>query len=59
MLLLLSIELLLLLQLGGGRVGNELLLAEVAEPPHPACRLMLDRDDCAVEFFNFKTRDPP
>lgn len=24
-----------------------------------ACLLTADRDDCAVELFNFNTRDPP
>jgi hypothetical protein len=41
---------------GGGRAGKGLLDDAVDQL---ACWLAVDRDDLAVELFNFNTRDPP
>lgn len=41
---------------GVGNAGNGLL--EDADD-QLACWLAVERDDCAVELFNFSTRDPP
>lgn len=39
-----------------GRAGNALLDDALDQL---ACRLADDRDDCAVELFNFSTLEPP
>lgn len=41
---------------GAGRAGK-ILLEDVVD--QLACRLADDREDCAVELFNFNTLDPP
>jgi len=41
---------------GAGRAGNGLL---EDEEDQLACWLAVERDDCAVELFNFSTREPP